>query len=136
MRIVIKADKAPKAVGPYSQAIKFNNLIFASGQISINPETGKIEKGTVADQTRRALNNLNEVLKEAGASLDNVLKCNVYLSDIKNFDEMNRVYQSFFTKDQPARLTVAIADIFDGLAVEIDAIAGIDESIFSRQILE
>lgn len=126
MRSVIQTEKAPRAVGPYSQAIKFNNLIFASGQISINPETGEIEKGSVADQTKRALTNLSEVLKEAGAGLDDVLKCNVYLADINDFEEMNKVYQRFFTKDQPARLTVAIANIFDGLAVEIDAIAGID----------
>ena len=126
MKSVIKSEKAPKAVGPYSQAIKFNNLIFASGQISINPETGEIENGSVADQTQSALTNLAEVLKEAGAGLDDILKCNVYLSDINDFDEMNNVYQRFFTKDQPARLTVAIADIFGGLAVEIDAIAGVD----------
>ena len=122
---IISTNKAPEAVGPYSQAVKYNNLLFISGQVSINPETGELEKESVAEETKRALLNIQQILIEAGSSLDKVLKCNVYLSDINSFNEMNNVYRSFFPNNPPARLCVSKVDIYQGLAVEIDAIAAV-----------
>ncbi|HBG17102.1 MAG TPA: hypothetical protein DDW93_10010, partial [Firmicutes bacterium] len=87
MRKIITTDQAPKAVGPYSQAVRYGNLLFLSGQVSINPENGEIEKGTVKEQTKRTLTNIKAVLEAAGSGIDQVLKCNVYLADINNFNE-------------------------------------------------
>ena len=123
---IISSEEAPKAVGPFSQAIKYGNLVFVSGQLPIIPQTGEIANGSVAEQTERVLSNIEAILKAAGSSLDKVLKCNVYLADLKYFQEMNNMYKRYFTKDYPARLTVAVAGIFGGLAVEIDCIAGIE----------
>ena len=125
LRQIIATDRAPKAVGPYSQAVRYGNLLFLSGQVAINPENGEIERGTVAEQTRRTLLNIQGVLEAAGSNFDKVLKCNVYLADISYFDEMNQVYKEFFGHDYPARLCVSGVQIYGGLAVEIDLITGI-----------
>ena len=126
MRKIITTDQAPKAVGPYSQAVRYGSLLFLSGQVSINPENGEIEKGTVKEQTKRTLTNIKAVLEAAGSGIDQVLKCNVYLADINNFNEMNEVYRDFFSSDYPARLCVSGVDIYGGLAVEIDVIAAVE----------
>jgi len=120
---MVATKYAPQAVGPYSQAVKFRDLLFCSGQVSINPETGEIEKGTVAEQTKRILQNLAAVLAAGDSDLSLVLKTTVYLSDMANFAEMNEVYASYFQGTLPARLTVEVKSIYAGLAVEIDAIA-------------
>jgi len=125
MREIIETNKAPEVVGPYSQAVRYENLLFLSGQVSINPDSGKLEKGTVKEQTKLALTNINAVLEAAGSNLDGVLKCNVYLSNIDDFNEMNEVYKEFFQGSYPARLCVSKVDIFGGLAVEIDVIAAV-----------
>ncbi|HHT48699.1 MAG TPA: hypothetical protein GXZ98_05335 [Firmicutes bacterium] len=125
MREVITTDQAPEAVGPYSQAVRFGNFLFLSGQVAINPINGLLEQGTVAEQTRRVLLNIKAVLEAAGSDLEHVLKCNVYLADSKDFDEMNQVYREFFGTDYPARLCVSGVQIFGGLRVEIEVIAGI-----------
>ncbi len=125
LREIITTGKAPEAVGPYSQAVRYGNLLFLSGQVSINPDSGEIEKGDVKDQTKRALMNIKAVLEAAGSSMDKVVKCNVYLSDIGYFDGMNEVYREFFQNDYPARLCVSGVDIYGGLAVEIDVYATI-----------
>ncbi|HMM38553.1 MAG TPA: Rid family detoxifying hydrolase [Desulfovibrio sp.] len=123
MRRIIFTDKAPGPVGPYSQAVRHGGLVFASGQVAIDPVSGEVVYGGVAEQTELALKNLRAVLEAAGSGLDRILKCNVYLADIGDFEAMNEVYKRYFTKDYPARLTVAVGNMFGGLAVEMDAIA-------------
>lgn len=119
----IEANEAPKAVGPYSHAIKYGNLIFCSGQGAINPKTGELVKGTIAEQTRITLCNLSAILEAANSDMGHVLKATVYLADISKFDEMNAVYAEFFSDPYPARATVEVKGIFGGLGVEIDLVA-------------
>jgi len=119
----IKTDKAPQAVGPYSQAVKVGNFLFISGQIAINPETGKLEGETVAEQTERVLKNIEAILREAGFSLKDVVKTTVYLKNMCNFAEMNGVYAKFFGEHRPARATVEVSNLPLGALVEIEAIA-------------
>ncbi|MCK8601434.1 RidA family protein [Desulfoferrobacter suflitae] len=113
---------APKP-GPYSQAIKYGNLIFVAGQTSEDPGTGKPVHDSIAQQTERILNNTAAILEAAGSSLDKVLKTTVYISSMDHKAEMSEAYKKFFPNDPPARLTVAVAGIDDGLDVEIDFIA-------------
>ena len=120
---VIKTDKAPKAIGPYSVGIKWGNLIFASGQLGIDPETGDIVSGGVQAQTRQALKNLQAVMASSGMSLDNVVKTTVFLNDINDFLKMNEVYAEFFSGDFPARSAIQAAALPKGGLVEIEAIA-------------
>lgn len=122
---IIFTEKAPATVGPYSQAVISHEFVFCSGQISQDAQTGKILPGSVAEQTKNALQNLACVLEKAGSDLDHVVKCNVYLSNADTFDEMNDAYSAFFRRACPARLTVEVGHIFGGLGVEIDAIAEI-----------
>lgn len=121
----VSTVKAPAAVGPYSQAVRFGDLVLCSGQVSIDAVSGKVEKGTVAEQTGKALDNLGAVLEAAGSGLENVLKTTVYLADMKDFSEMNSTYATYFKNHFPARLTVEVKSIYAGLAVEIDAIAAV-----------
>lgn len=121
----IHSDKAPKALGPYSQAQQVGNLIFCSGQTGMNPETQTMEDATVAGQTRQALSYLAQVLEAAGLTLQNVVKCNVYLSDMDSFAEMNEAYGAMFAPHKPARTTVAVAGLPLGAQVEIECIAEI-----------
>src|SRR3990172_5637948 len=105
MKIKIATDKAPKAIGPYSQAIKSNGFIFCAGQIPLDPVTGTIISGGIQEQTQRVLENVEEVLLAAGSSLEKVVKAQVFLSDMANFPVMNEVYASFFSEPYPARDT-------------------------------
>lgn len=120
---VISTDKAPKAIGPYSQAIVANGLVFLSGQIPLDPSTGQVNEGSIAEQTKVVLTNLTAVLESAGSDLTKVVKTTVYLRDLKDFEEMNRVYSEFFASNKPARATVQVARLPKDVAVEIDAIA-------------
>lgn len=122
MREVISTEKAPPAIGPYSQAVKAGNLLFVAGQIGINPATGQLEEGIEA-QTRQALLNLKAILEAAGASLENVVRVGVFLQDLKDFQAMNAVYSEFFPHSPPARTTVQVAALPRNALVEIDAIA-------------
>lgn len=122
MREVISTEKAPPAIGPYSQAVKAGNLLFVAGQIGINPATGQLEDGIEA-QTRQALLNLKAILEAAGASLENVVRVGVFLQDLKDFQAMNAVYSEFFPHSPPARTTVQVAALPRNALVEIDAIA-------------
>ena len=120
---VVDTGSAPKAIGPYSQAIKVGNFIFTSGQIAIDPEKNELISGGIQDQTRRVLENLGAVLKAAGSSLENVVKTTVYLSDMNEFSAMNEVYAQFFESTKPARATVEVSRLPKDVKVEIDAIA-------------
>lgn len=119
----IHTEKAPKAIGPYSQAIKVGNLVFASGQVPIVPATGEFVEGGIQEQTRQALTNAQAILEEAGTSLKNVVKTTVFLSDMANFTAMNEVYAEFFTQPNPARSAVAVKALPKGALVEVECIA-------------
>ncbi|HMT08392.1 MAG TPA: RidA family protein [Pyrinomonadaceae bacterium] len=123
MNEVISTDKAPGAIGPYSQAIKAGNMVFCSGQIPIDIATGEFVSDNVAEQTEQVLKNLAEVLAAAGASLNDVVKTGVFLADMNDFAEMNEVYARHFVDNKPARATVAAAGLPRGARVEIDCIA-------------
>ena len=119
----VSAADAPKAIGPYSQAIWSGSELFCSGQTPIDPATGKLIDGDVAAQTHRVFDNLSAVLAAAGLSLDDAIKCNVYLTDMKDFPAMNAAYQTRVTAPVPARTTVAVAGLPLGAQVEIELIA-------------
>ena len=123
MRERIQTDKAPAAIGPYSQAIRAGEFVFVSGQIAIDPATGQFVGGTVAEQTERVFKNLAAVLTAAGTSLDKIVKTTVFLADMKDFAEMNDVYARFFSEAPPARATVAAAGLPRDAKVEIEAVA-------------
>jgi len=121
-RIVVSTGDAPKAIGPYSQAIKCGGFLFCSGQIPLDPSTGKLVEGGIRKQTERTLKNLEAVLEAGGAGLDTVAKITVYMLDMEEFQEMNEVYGSFFQGIKPARTTVQVSKLPAGAKVEIDAI--------------
>ena len=123
MKQIVSTDKAPGAIGPYSQAITALGMVFCSGQIPIDPATGDFVSDVVAEQTEQVLKNLSEVLKAAGTSLDNVVKTTVFLADMNDFGEMNEVYASYFADNKPARATVQAARLPRDAKVEIDCIA-------------
>ena len=123
MREVIATNDAPKAIGPYSQAIKANGFVFVSGQIPLDPATQQLIEGDVAAQTERVLQNLSGILKAAGSSLEQVVKCGVFLKSMSDFAAMNEVYGRFFTLAHPARSTVEVARLPKDVLVEIDIIA-------------
>ena len=119
----IHTNQAPAAIGPYSQAIEANGMIFASGQIPIDPATGQFVEGGIQEQTRQALTNARNILQAAGTDMENVIKTTVYLSDINNIAAMNEVYAQFFTEPFPARSAVAVKDLPKGALVEIEVLA-------------
>jgi 2-iminobutanoate/2-iminopropanoate deaminase len=123
MKESITTDKAPGAIGPYSQAIKADGMVFCSGQIPIDPATGEFVSSVVGEQTEQVLRNLSEVLSAAGTSLDKVVKTTVFLVDMDDFAEMNEVYARFFSENKPARATVQAARLPRDARVEIDCIA-------------
>lgn len=123
MRHAVVTEKAPKPIGPYSQGILEGDFLFVSGQGCINPATGKLETGDARSETRRTFENLRAILQAAGSSLDDVLKCNVYLRDINDFAAMNEVYQTFFSPPFPARTTIQAGALPGGIAVEIECVA-------------
>ena len=123
MQEEIKTDKAPKAIGPYSQAIVANGFVFASGQIPIDPATGELNTGTIEEQTRQVLKNLTAVLEAAGTSLHKVVKATVFLQDMNDFTRMNAVYGEFFKPPYPARAAVQVARLPKDVKVEIEAVA-------------
>ncbi len=125
---VISTLKAPKAIGPYSQAVVAAGFVFVSGQIPLDATTGQLTAASIAEQTKTVLTNLEAILEEAGSSMARVVKTTVYLTDMGNFDEMNQVYSQFFTSNKPARATVEVSRLPKGVAVEIDAIAVINST--------
>ena len=123
MREVISTSDAPKAIGPYSQAIKTSGMIFTAGQVGFDPVTGNIVQGGIQQQTERVMQNLSNILRAAGSSLEQVVKTTVYLKDMSEFAQMNEVYGRFFTGTPPARSTVEVARLPKDALVEIDVIA-------------
>ena len=123
MKEGIHTDNAPKAIGPYSQAIKANGLVFASGQVALDPATMQIVEGGIREQTERVMNNLKAVLEAAGSSFDRVVKTSVFLADMNDFAQMNEVYGKFFGEVPPARSTVQVSRLPRDVSVEIDLIA-------------
>ncbi len=122
-RTVIISEKAPQALGPYSVAIQTDTLVFCSGQLGLNPQTGELIAPDVQSQTRQALLNLQNVLEAAGSSLANVVKTTVFLKDMADFPAMNAIYGEFFNANPPARSTIAVAGLPKGGLVEIEATA-------------
>jgi 2-iminobutanoate/2-iminopropanoate deaminase len=119
----VKTTKAPAAIGPYSQAVKFGEIVFISGTLGINPVTGQLADGDVENQTKQSLENLKAVLEASGSSFDKVLKTTVFIKDMNDFPVVNKIYGEYFNVNQPARSTVEVARLpKDGL-VEIEAIA-------------
>ena len=123
MKETISTEKAPGAIGPYSQAVKTGNMVFCSGQIPIDPTTGEFVSNNVAEQTHQVLTNLSAVLEAAGTSLNNVVKTTVFLADMNDFTAMNEIYAKFFSDNKPARATVQAARLPRDARVEIDCIA-------------
>jgi len=123
MKEVVATELGPKAIGPYSQAIKANGMVFLSGQIPLDPHTQQIVEGNVARQTERVLENLKAVVQAAGSSLDRVVKTTVFLADLNDFAAMNEVYARYFQNQPPARSTVEVARLPRDARVEIDLIA-------------
>ncbi len=122
MKTIIHTDKAPAAVGPYSQAVKTGDTLYCSGQIPLRPD-GSLETGDIKAQTTQVLNNLKAVLEAGGSSLDKVVKCTCFLSDMNNFASFNEVYATFFTSNPPARSTFQVARLPRDVLVEVEAIA-------------
>ncbi len=122
---MINTDKAPKAVGPYSQAVRAGNLLFCSGQIPLDPSSGELKlfDGNVAEQTKLVMSNLEAVLKAEGLTFDSVIKTTIFLSDMSNFGNVNEVYASYFGEYKPARACVAVKTLPKNVDVEIEAIA-------------
>ena len=124
-RQVINTDRAPKAIGPYSRAIRVGDFVFCSGQVGIDPATGKLVDGGIEAETRRVLQNLSAVLEAAGSSLSRVVKTTVFIVNMDEFPKMNAVYAEFFPSAPPARSTVQVARLPAGAYVEIEAIAAV-----------
>ena len=126
MRQAVSSDAAPKAIGPYSQAIRAGSLLFVSGQIPLDPATGAMVDGDIAAQTHRVFANLQAILEAAGASFDHVVRTTVYLADMNDFGVVNEIYGTYFSSPAPARATVQAARLPKDARVEIDLIATFD----------
>ncbi len=123
MRVEVNSSGAPAAIGPYSQAIRAGDLLFISGQIPLDPDSGLVIAGDVGDQTHRVMRSLGAILDAAGASYEHVVRTTIFLTDLGDFAQVNEVYGSYFTAPEPSRATVEVAALPKGVSVEIDAIA-------------
>lgn len=123
MKRIIAAEKAPKAMGPYSQAVEANGTLYVAGQVPLDPETMKVVDGGIQEQTMRVMKNIGAILEAAGYDFSNVIKCTCLLSEISNFNAMNEVYGQFFPENAPARAAFAVKDLPLGVLIEIEAIA-------------
>jgi 2-iminobutanoate/2-iminopropanoate deaminase len=120
---VIQTEKAPKAIGPYSQAIQAGEFLFLSGQIPLDPKTGDLMKGDIREQTQQVLENIKGVLESQGLGMENVVKATIFLKDMANFNQVNEVYATYFTSFPPARSTIEVAKLPRDADIEIEAIA-------------
>lgn len=123
MKKVISTTNAPQAIGPYSQAIEINGMLFISGQVPVNPETGKVAEGGITGQTEQVMKNIEAILTEAGYTLQDVVKSTCLLSDMNNFAAMNEVYKKYYPENQPARAAYGVVKLPLGALVEIETIA-------------
>jgi len=123
MKERVQTDGAPEAIGPYSQGIKANGLVFCSGQIPLDPKSGKVVDGGIQEQTGRVMKNLKAVLEAAGSSLEKVVRSTIFLADLEDFSEVNEVYAGFFSQPYPARSTVQVARLPKDVRIEVDVIA-------------
>jgi len=127
MKKIISTDKAPAAIGPYSQAIQFSGLLFVSGQIAIDPKTGEFVEGGIEAQTEQALENVKAIIEEAGMTLKNVLKCSCFLKNMDDFVTFNSIYDRYFGDNPPARETIEVARLPKDAMVEVSAICGVEK---------
>jgi 2-iminobutanoate/2-iminopropanoate deaminase len=127
MKKLISTDKAPAAIGPYSQAIQFSGLLFVSGQIAIDPKTGEFVEGGIEAQTEQVLENLKAIIEEAGMTLKNVLKCSCFLKNMDDFVTFNSIYDRYFGDNPPARETIEVARLPKDAMVEVSAICGVEK---------
>ncbi len=125
MKKIIHTDNAPAAIGPYSQAVVSGKLMFISGQLAIEPSTGKLIEGSISAQTERILANIDAIVQEAGASLKQIVKTTIFLKDLNDFSEVNTTYSNFFTDNPPARSTVQVAALPLDASIEIEAVASL-----------
>ncbi|MBC8172775.1 MAG: RidA family protein [Chitinophagales bacterium] len=125
MKKIIYTDAAPKPIGPYSQAVEANGFIFISGQIAIDPSTGNMINGDVKTEAEQVMKNLQAIITAAGGEMNHVVKCTIFLIDMKDFAEVNMIYGKYFTADPPARETVAVSDLPKNAKVEISAIVAV-----------
>ncbi|MDD5503502.1 MAG: RidA family protein [Candidatus Thermoplasmatota archaeon] len=125
MKSAVSTQKAPAAIGPYSQAIKAGNLVFVSGQLPINPATGQLLTGAIEEQTEQVIRNIQSILEAAGASLENVVKTTLFIRDMNDFPKINEAYAKFFKNCPPARATVQVARLPKDAGIEIEAIAAL-----------
>ena len=124
MKKIISTDNAPAAIGPYSQAVQYGDLLFVSGQIPLDPQTGELVEGAIEVQTRRVMENLKDIIESTGMNLQNVLKCSCFLSSMDNFVKFNSVYDEYFQESLPARETVEVGRLPKDVLVEVSAICG------------
>lgn len=123
LKIIVKTDKAPEAIGPYSQAVVHQNTIYCSGQIALDPETMELVSENVADQTTQVMQNLEQILLEAGSSFSKILKCSIFLDDMNDFSVVNEIYGSYFPENPPARETVEVSRLPKDVKIEISCVA-------------
>ena len=123
MKTIVNTDKAPAAIGPYSQAVVVNDMVYTSGMIPIIPETGELNTGDIKEQTRQAISNLAALLEASGSDISSVVKTTVFISDMNDFADVNEVYATFFTDNYPARSCVQVARLPKDVKIEIEAIA-------------
>ncbi len=124
MKKIIKTKNAPLPVGPYNQAVMYNNTLYISGQVAINPSNNKLIRGSIDDETKQIMENIKSILNEAQLNFKNVVRSKIYLTDMKNFESVNKVYGSYFEKnEEPARTTIEVSGLPLGVSVEIDMIA-------------
>lgn len=123
MKMIINTEKAPKAIGPYSQAVEINSTLYISGQIPIDPSSGEVVKGGIAEQTEQVMKNIGNILSAAGYSFNDVVKSTCMLTDLSNFKTMNEIYSQYYPKDCPARSTFQVSALPLGVLIEIETIA-------------
>jgi 2-iminobutanoate/2-iminopropanoate deaminase len=123
MKRIISTEKAPRSIGPYSQAVEINGTLYISGQVPVNPETGKVVDGGIQEQTLQVMNNIGAILEAAGYTFGDVVKSTCLLSDMSNFKAMNEMYGRFYTENQPARAAFAVKELPLGVLVEIETVA-------------
>ncbi len=123
---MIETDKAPKAIGPYSQAVKCENLLFISGQIPIDPETQEMVKGGIEEQTKQVMENIKAIIEEAGINMEHIVKTTIFLKNLNDFQTVNEIYGSYFKEHKPARATIEVSNLPKGALIEIEAVACIE----------